>query len=142
MKELFIGKDVVTKVIMDFGVPSDNPILTSTFFEVAKVIIPVVLISFPLCRQHSISSLQYPSLVAVAAVIFAIFVVILQSFYKVTWSSWENVVWFKNDLYFFQACAVTFFAYICQPSFLPVYEDLAKPTVARVSTVPSPTLTS
>ncbi len=109
--------------------------MNSSAFNALKVAIPAVLISFPLCRQQAMTSLRYASLVGVSAVIFAILVVAVQSFYQITAESWSHILWGRFDSRFFQACGITFFAYICQPSMFPIYDDLANPTHPRISKV-------
>lgn len=131
-----ISGTIVTKALIDFRYYTESQLAQNAAFNSLKIILPAIFISFPLCRQHQMTNLRYPSLFAVLAIIFAIFVVIWNSVYAITWDNLNNKISYaKFDMHFFQACGVTFFAYICQPSFCPIYSDLANPTVQRISTV-------
>ena len=128
-----IGGTIISQACYDFNLNHYIDFLHSNWFNSLKIIIPTILISFPLCKQHDMTSLRYPSLIAILAIMFAIVLIIVHSFYAI---SFENHFdWYKFDINFFSACGVTFFAYQCQPTFFPVYNDLENPTVARISKV-------
>jgi len=128
-----ISGSMISQSCADFGLTQRIAFISSSWFDALKVIIPTVFISFPLCKQHNMTSLRYPSLIGVAAVIFAITLIIVHSFHAISFD--RPFVWYRLDLNIFSACGITFFAYQCLSAFFPVYYDLANPTLSRISKV-------
>jgi amino acid permease len=128
-----ISGSMVTQSCLDFGLAQSTDFISSPWLDALKIILPTIFISFPLCKQHDMTPLRYQSLIAVIAMIFAIVLIIVHLFHAISFD--RPFAWYRFDLNFFSACGITFFAYQCQPTFFPVYYDLANPTVSRISKV-------
>jgi amino acid permease len=105
----------------------------------ALVNIPLdILVVIPLSSMRDMSSLSFNSKLTVLALFYcAILLIVELPWYNREYKQMENYkeTVFLLDYNFFQACAMTFFAYTCQVQLLPIFSELVRPSYNRIKKV-------
>ena len=99
--------------------------------------IPIaVIILFPLSNMRDMSSLRYAGVASVVALTYTMIVLIVECpFYYKEYESTSIVHVVKLDINFLSGLSITFFAFTCQMSLLPIYSELVAPNYRRIKKV-------
>lgn len=108
------------------------------------IMLGLTIVLIPLCLIKDISKMRFASLFSIISLIYAIFVIVIQSpsyFSSFTEEERKQINWFNfgkawdSNLYFFQGAACIFFAYTCHAGAFPVYKTLKNSVSRRINKV-------
>ena len=90
----------------------------------------------PLSAQRDMSSLRYAGVASVVALSYTLVVLVVEApwYYKEN-SATATVHAFKLDANLLSGLSITFFAFTCQMSLLPIYSELVAPNYRRIRKV-------
>ena len=105
------------------------------FIAIVNVPFAAVILT-PLSAQRDMSSLRYAGVASVAALTYTMIVLVVEMpfYYKHNKDS-ATINMFKLDLNILNALSITFFAFTCQMSLLPIYSELVAPNYRRIKKV-------
>ena len=114
----------------------DEHFVESVTFRCIINIPLAALILFPLSSLRDMSSLRYAGLASVAALTYTLVVLVVELpwYYKENEST-ATIHMIKLDGNFLSGLAITFFAFTCQFSLLPIYSELVNPNYRRIKKV-------
>ena len=95
-----------------------------------------VAVLFPLSVQRDMSSLRYAGVASVAAMTYTLIVLCVEMpwYYQMNKDS-ATIHMVKIDANIFSSFSITFFAFNCQMSLLPIYSELVAPSYRRIKKV-------
>ena len=93
-------------------------------------------ILFPLSAMRDMSSLRYAGVASVGALTYTMIVLVVEMPWYYKENSAKSITHtFKIDANILSALSITFFAFTCQMSLLPIYSELVAPNYRRIKKV-------
>ena len=110
------------------------------------IMFSLAILVFPLCLLKDITKIRIPSLIGVLALVYAIIVVIIESFFYIinenkdqagdmNWIDITKAFNVKDRIPFFGGLATVFYLYSCHAGAFPVYKTLRNNTTRRIKKV-------
>ena len=131
--QIFIA-ELVQYVCSSFGV-SEKTVESIEFRALVNIPFAAAVLA-PLSAQRDMSSLRYAGVASVAALSYTLLVLVVEApwYYQANVSG-ATIHAFKLDANFLSGLSITFFAFTCQMSLLPIYSELVAPDYRRIKKV-------